>query len=221
MTTIKICGITCLADAQAAVEAGADTLGFNFYPRSARCIEPEACARITAVVRAEHPSIRLVGVFVNATADEIRAILGSCGLDLAQLHGDEPPEMLAQLAPLAFKAFRGVPDHVEEYLQRSEAPACLVDAAVQGVYGGSGVAADWEKAERIARRYPIFLAGGLNPENAADAMRQVRPWGVDVASGVESAPGVKDAAKMRAFVQAVRYVTISGQDRSIDEWEKV
>jgi phosphoribosylanthranilate isomerase len=220
MTAVKICGIKTLADARAAVEAGADTLGFNFYPRSARFIEPEACARIAAALRAEHPSIRLVGVFVNATAYEIRATLSGCELDLAQLHGDEPAEMLAQLAPLAFKAFRGVPDHLQEYLQRSEAPACLVDAAVTGAYGGSGVPADWQAAERIARRTPIFLAGGLNPGNVAEAVLQVRPWGVDVASGVESAPGVKDAGKMRAFVQAVREIEASGQDRSIDEWEK-
>jgi phosphoribosylanthranilate isomerase len=219
MTAVKICGIKSFADALAAVEAGADYLGFNFYPKSARFIQPEACARIAAVLKAEHPSIRLVGVFVNAPLVDVQATLRDCRLDLAQLHGDEPAEMVARLAPHAFKAFRGIPGNLEDYL-RTEPPACLIDAAVQGAYGGTGIAADWLAAARIAQRFPVFLAGGLNPGNAAEAVRQVRPWGVDAASGVETGPGVKDAVKMRAFVEAVRSVTASEQVPHTGELEK-
>ena len=203
MTAVKICGIKTLDAARAAARAGADLLGFNFYPRSPRYIEVQDCARITAALKAEYPSIRLVGVFVNLPAAEVRGILRACALDLAQLHGDEPPQTLAQLAPLAFKAFRGDCDRADEYA-RAEPPACLFDASVPGAYGGTGVPADWSAAAALAGRRAILLAGGLNPENVARAVQRVRPWGVDVASGVESAPGVKDAGKMSAFVEAVR-----------------
>ena len=203
MTIVKICGIKTLKDALAAIEAGADYLGFNFYPKSVRFIEKSACAEITSVLKREHPQIKLVGVFVNSSVDEIKDILQTCHLDLAQLHGDETPETFAQLTPYAFRAFRGIPESNEGY-ERNEAPAMLIDAAVKGVYGGSGVTADWAAAAELAKKYPLLLAGGLTPENVADAVRQVQPWGVDVASGVESAPGEKDAGKMSAFVKAVR-----------------
>lgn len=202
MTIIKICGIKTLIDALAAIDAGVDFLGFNFYPKSTRFIEKEICAEITSVLKREYPQIKLVGVFVNSAVGEVKNILETCSLDLAQLHGDETPEMFAQLVPRVFKAFRGIPSDITGY-ERNESPALLVDAAVKGVYGGSGVAADWLAAAELAKRYPLLLAGGLTPENVADAVRQVRPWGVDVASGVESAAGEKDAAKMKAFVQAV------------------
>ena len=202
MTIIKICGIKTLKDALAAIDAGADYVGFNFYPKSVRFIEKEACAEITSVLKREHPQIKLVGVFVNLSVDDAKNILETCSLDLAQLHGDETPEMFAQLAPRVFKAFRGIPTDVTGY-ERNDAPALLVDASVKGVYGGSGVTADWSAAAELAKKYPLLLAGGLTPENVADAVRQVRPWGVDVASGVESALGEKDASKMKAFVQAV------------------
>jgi phosphoribosylanthranilate isomerase len=205
MTIVKICGIKTLSDALAAIEAGADYLGFNFYPKSVRFIEKSACAEITSVLKREHPQVKLVGVFVNLPVDEIKDILQTCHLDLAQLHGDETPEMFIQLIPHAFRAFRGIPESNAGY-ERSEAPFMLIDAAVKGVYGGSGVTADWVAAAELAKKYPLLLAGGLTPENVADAVRQVRPWGVDVASGVESAPGEKDAEKMSAFVKAVREV---------------
>ena len=182
MTKIKICGIKTLPDALAAIEAGANYLGFNFYPKSVRFIEKDACAQITSVLKREHPHIKLVGVFVNASVEEVQNILEACSLDLAQLHGDETPEMLKQLAPRAFKALRGVPENIEAYAH-DEAPACLIDAAVKGAYGGTGVTADWSAAAELAKRYPLLLAGGLNPDNVAEAVRQVRPWGVDVASG--------------------------------------
>ena len=202
MTIVKICGIKTLKDALTAIEAGADYLGFNFYPKSVRFIEKSACAEITSVLKREHPQIKLVGVFVNSKIEEIKDILQTCHLDLAQLHGDETPEIFAQLAPHAFRAFRGIPESNTGY-ERNEAPFMLIDAAVKGVYGGSGVNADWTAAAKLARQYPLLLAGGLTPENVTDAVKQVNPWGVDVASGVESAPGEKDAEKMKAFVRAI------------------
>jgi phosphoribosylanthranilate isomerase len=203
MTKIKICGIKTLPEALAAINAGADYLGFNFYPKSVRFVETEACSEITSVLKREHPKTKFVGVFVNSPVDEIKHILETCSLDLAQLHGDETPEVFNALDGKAFKAFRGVPQHVNGFA-REQAPAMLVDAAVKGAYGGTGVMADWSAATELAKRYTLLLAGGLNPENVAGAVQQVKPWGVDVASGVESSPGVKDAGKMKAFVQAVK-----------------
>jgi phosphoribosylanthranilate isomerase len=203
VTKIKICGIKTLPEALAAIHAGADYLGFNFYAKSVRFIEIDACAEITSVLKQEHPDIKLVGVFVNSPVDAIRNILEICSLDLAQLHGDETPEMLNALDGKAFKAFRGVPHSVNGFA-REKAPALLVDAAVKGSYGGTGVTTDWPAAAELAKRYPLLLAGGLIPENVAQAVRRVRPWGVDVASGVEAAPGEKDAVKMSAFVKAVK-----------------
>jgi len=149
--------------------------------------------------------VQYVGVFVNASIAEIRATMETCGLNLAQLHGDESPEMLQELGDRGFKAFRGLPENIDGFT-REKAPAFLLDASVKGVYGGSGVTADWSTARELAKKYPLLLAGGLTPENVAEAVRQVQPWGVDVASGVESEPGRKDAAKMAAFVRAVKTV---------------
>jgi phosphoribosylanthranilate isomerase len=205
MAIIKICGIKTLKDALAAIDSGAGYLGFNFYPKSVRFIEKSTCAEIAAVLKREQPQIKLVGVFVNSSVEEINDILQTCHLDLAQLHGNETPEVFAQLTPHAFRAFRGIPESNAGY-ERNEVPAMLIDAAVKGVYGGSGVTADWAAAAELAKKYPLLLAGGLTPENVADAVRQVRPWGVDVASGVESAPGEKDAGKMIQFVKEVKIV---------------
>jgi phosphoribosylanthranilate isomerase len=172
-----------------------------------RFTEKETCAEITSVLKKKHPRTKLVGVFVNSPVDEVTNILETCHLDLAQLHGDETPEMLESFNGKAFKAIRLTSESAETsvypFLKSALSPALLVDAAVKGVYGGSGVTADWSAAAKIAKQYPILLAGGLTPENVADAVRQVQPWGVDTASGVESAPGEKDAGKMKAFVQAV------------------
>jgi phosphoribosylanthranilate isomerase len=149
-----------------------------------------------------------VGVFVNAPRVEIEAIADDCHLDLVQLSGDEPPEFLHALGPSALKGIR--PTLPEEALAdaarfaRSTSPALLVDAYRPGEYGGTGHTGDWELARTLAAQYPILLAGGLTPDNVAAAVAQVRPWGVDVASGVESSPGKKDAGKMAAFVQAAR-----------------
>lgn len=191
-----------MADALAAMQAGADLIGFNFYPKSPRYIDVGKCRDIMSVMR-RYGRILCVGVFVNATVGEIRATLDTCGLSLAQLHGDESPDVLGQLGGRAFKAFRGVPKNPGDFARQAP-PAFLLDAAVQGLYGGSGVTADWSSAAGLARDYPLLLAGGLTPDNVADAVQQVRPWGVDAASGVEYEPGRKDAARMAAFVRAVR-----------------
>ena len=202
MTKVKICGIKTIDDALAAMDAGADMIGFNFYPKSPRYIDVGQCRDIMAVMR-KYGHITFVGVFVNASAQEVRATLETAALSLAQLHGDEPAEMVQALHGKAFKAFREIPRELDGFV-REGAPALLVDASVKGAYGGTGITADWDGAAELAKRYPILLAGGLTPENVAEAVRCVEPWGVDVASGVESSPGVKDPAKMRAFVQAVR-----------------
>lgn len=203
MTKIKICGIKNLNDALSAIEAGADMLGFNFYPKSPRYIEKDRCAAMTSVLKKEHPQIKLVGVFVNSAVDEIKDILQTCSLDLAQLHGDETAEMLRALNGKGFKAFRG---KIDEKLMVKNEPAFLIDAMVKDVYGGSGVQADWNAASKLAKQYNFLLAGGLTPENVGGAVSRVKPWGVDVASGVEASPGVKDEAKMIAFVKKIREV---------------
>ena len=202
MTKIKICGIKTVNDALAAMDAGADMLGFNFYPKSPRYIGVGQCRDIMSVMRG-YSHITYVGVFVDASVEEVRATIETCALSLAQLHGNETPEMVRALDGKAFKAFRGVSENLIGFA-RDVAPAFLVDASVKGAYGGTGVTADWASAAGLARQYPLLLAGGLTPENVAEAVRRVNPWGVDVASGVESSPGVKDASKMREFVQAAR-----------------
>jgi len=205
MTKIKICGIKTVDDALAAIDLGVDLIGFNFYPKSPRYVEVGHCRGIMSTVR-KYGHIKYVGVFVNATVAEINATMETCGLSLAQLHGDETPEMMSELDGKAFKAFRGISTDFEtdKRIRTDGAPAFLIDAAVKGLYGGSGVTADWNEVTKLAKKYPLLLAGGLTPENVAEAVGRVKPWGVDVASGVESAPGEKDASKMKAFVQAVR-----------------
>ncbi len=212
MMKIKICGLRTRHEALAALEAGADMLGFNFYPKSPRFIDIEACREICWAVRQDARAIELVGVFVNATFDEMERARRNCRLDLIQLSGNEPPQMCAALRGKAFKAFHGVPTlkDVGAHARRG-APAFLVDAAVRGAYGGTGARADWPHTAELACAYPLLLAGGLEPGNVAEAIERVKPWGVDVASGVESRPGVKDAGRMRAFVQAARSMETEGR----------
>jgi phosphoribosylanthranilate isomerase len=211
---VKICGITRLEDAQAALDAGADLLGFNFYPQSPRYISPERAAEIIAALP---QMIRCVGIFVNAELATVRRIVETCRLDYVQLHGDESPGFVQALSPRAFKALR--PRSAEEaeigaaaYAPLgpvdSAAPALLLDAYRPGQYGGTGWQGDWTLAARLASRYRILLAGGLTPENVANAVRRVRPWGVDVASGVESAPGRKDHDKVRRFIQEAKHESV-------------
>jgi len=207
---IKICGITNLDDARAAIEAGADLLGFNFYAKSPRYIVPEKAGEIAAEIRSDGSGPLLVGVFVNSPLAEVRSILEIAQLDLAQLHGDEPVSVVEQLHGRGFKALR--PTSAEEAQIDAEwyapygpnAPVLLVDAYRKDQYGGTGHTADWSIATKLAQQYPILLAGGLTPDNVAEAIRQVRPWGVDVASGVEVSPGKKDIEKMKMFVAQAR-----------------
>jgi phosphoribosylanthranilate isomerase len=209
MTQVKICGITRLEDALCAVELGADLLGFNFYSGSKRRVDKNTCGQISTELRRRGIDILTVGVFVNAGPEEIATTLKDCRLDLAQLSGDEGVDVMAALGERAFKAIR--PRSLEEALAdarimqaREIPPVLLVDAYQAGDYGGTGRVSDWETAALLAQQYPLLLAGGLTPENVKPAIRRVRPWGVDVASGVESAPGVKDEVKMAAFMKNVK-----------------
>jgi phosphoribosylanthranilate isomerase len=207
---VKICGITNIDDAQAALEAGADLLGFNFYSKSPRYILPEKAREIVAQIRSKGQRQLLVGVFVNSSLEEVRSTLEIAQIDLAQLHGDEPVHMLEQLNGRGFKALRPTSETEAEIGAEwfvpygPNAPVLLIDAYRKDQYGGTGHTADWTIATRLAQQYPILLAGGLTPDNVAEAVRQVRPWGVDVASGVECTPGKKDPEKMRLFVERVR-----------------
>src|SRR5512145_2077001 len=152
MTKIKICGIKTVHDALAALDAGADMLGFNFYPKSPRSIDVGTCRWIMSTMR-KYGQITYVGVFVNTPAEEVCATMDTCGLSLAQLHGDETPEMMHSLNGKAFKAFRGVPVNLEGFV-REEVPALLVDASVKGSYGGTGVTVDWKGTAELAKQYP-------------------------------------------------------------------
>jgi phosphoribosylanthranilate isomerase len=207
---VKICGIINFGDARAAIEAGADLLGFNFYPKSPRYIAPEKAREIAAQIRSGGQGPLLVGVFVNSPLEEVRSILKIAQIDLAQLHGDEPVQVVEQLSGCGFKALRPTSETEAEIDAEwfapygPLAPALLIDAYRKDQYGGTGHAADWSIATKLAQQYPILLAGGLTPENVAEAVKQVRPWGVDVASGVEVLPGKKDVEKMRLFMENAR-----------------
>jgi phosphoribosylanthranilate isomerase len=203
MIQVKICGITNASDALAAIDAGANVLGFNFYEKSPRHITEAEAAK----TRLRLPKkVEAVGIFVNAPAAHVAVLCKSLKLDAAQLHGDEPPETVAELARsvTVWKAFRVEPDFRLETLDEyPEAGAFLFDAAHTGQYGGTGRTTDWDVARRAALGHRIILAGGLNVENVA-AAGIVRPYAVDVASGVESKPGKKDHGRMREFIQEVR-----------------
>ncbi|MBN2503694.1 MAG: phosphoribosylanthranilate isomerase [Anaerolineales bacterium] len=206
---IKICGVKTLEDSLIACGARADMLGFNFYAPSPRYIEQTACRKIITEIKAVFSQVVCVGVFVNHSATQIETIMDFIGLDLAQLSGDEPPETLTALGKRAFKALRPQdPAELNELIaalpSRQNAPAFLLDSHHKGSFGGSGQTGDWELAARIAKSYPILLAGGLNPDNVAEAIRVVQPWGVDVASGVESQRGVKDSQRIVNFIQQAR-----------------
>ena len=204
---VKICGITTVDDAWAAIDAGADLLGFNFYPKSPRYIAPEKAREIATQIRSNGKGPLLVGVFVNSPLAEMRTILEFTQIDLAQLHGDEPVHVLEQSNGRGFKALRPILESEAQIAAARfapygpRAPALLIDAYRQDHYGGTGHTADWTIATKLAQQYSILLAGGLTPDNVAEAIRQVGPWGVDVASGVEVSPGKKDAGKMKMFVQ--------------------
>lgn len=197
---MKICGVTRLEDALAAAALGADALGFNFWPRSKRYLPP---AEARAIVRRLPPFVSAVGVFVDPTREEVLRAAEASGVRVVQLHGDEPPELCLSLPLPVLKAVRVADGRSLAALASYDVSGFLLDAPGAG-YGGGGVTFDWSLAAQAARELPIVLAGGLTPENVADAVRAVRPWAVDVASGVESAPGVKDHEKMRRFVEQAK-----------------
>jgi len=203
---VKICGITNLADAKAAVEAGADVLGFVFYDQSPRSISCEAAAVIT---RELPPFIIKAGVFVDAPEDAVLRAIRECGLNLLQFHGEEPPDYCLQFGIMSMKAVRVRDAASLQALRGYPTDAWLLDAYTPGKVGGTGEAFNWDLArEAQAWGRPIFLAGGLTPQNVAEAIQRARPYGVDVSSGVEAAPGRKDPARIQAFIQAVRTVEV-------------
>ena len=207
---VKVCGITNADDALAAVEAGADALGFVFYEKSPRYVVPAVAA---AIIAGLPPLVTPVGVFVNESLATVRSIMDSCALALAQLHGDENASYCRELSRPAMKALRlkdrGSLLALAEYQGRGGVRGFVLDAFSEKAYGGTGQTIDWAVAAEVAKTTPILLAGGLTPENVIEAIRIVRPYGVDVSSGVESAPGKKDRAKISAFLDAVRVVSTS------------
>jgi phosphoribosylanthranilate isomerase len=204
MILVKVCGITNWPDAKAACDAGANMLGFNFYEKSLRRVSTVEAA----TMRAKLPSgVQAVGVFVNAKPADISSLHAFVRFHAAQLHGDEPPATVSEIARTVavIKAFRVAADFPAATLDKyHDAFAFLLDGSRAGQFGGTGAAADWNVARRAVASHRIILAGGLTPENVGSAIRSVRPYAVDVAGGVESKPGKKDLSKMQAFIEEVR-----------------
>lgn len=199
MTRVKICGITSPEDALTAVEAGADALGFVFYKESPRHIFPEEAARIISLLP---PFIQAVGLFVNEEPETVNRISRICRLGLVQLHGDETPDYCRRIEQRVMKAFRVRSMTCLDPIADYRLSGCLLDAYSPAAFGGTGQSFNWEIAQEAVRRgHKIVLAGGLTPENVAEAIRQTLPYAVDVSSGVESAPGKKDAGKVRQFIR--------------------
>ena len=200
-TAVKICGITCVEDALAAVRLGARALGFVFYARSPRHLTG---ARAAEIIGALPPFISAVGLFVDPQASEVERVLAQVPLNMLQFHGEETPEFCARFEVPYLKAARvraGL-DLLQYARQYSAARGLLLDAFADGVHGGTGTAFDWSLIPRELP-CPVILSGGLTPENVAEAIRRVRPWAVDVSSGVEARPGIKDPLKMAAFMKEV------------------
>jgi phosphoribosylanthranilate isomerase len=209
-TKVKICGITNAEDAHAAVEAGADALGFVLYRKSPRYIEP-ALAR--QIIMSLPPLVIPVGVFVDEDQQVVRDLMDSCGLALAQLHGNESAIYCKELGRTVLKALR-VKDRstflaLAEFRGRAGVRGFILDAFSDEAYGGTGQVIDWQLATEAANVASILLAGGLTPDNVEKAIRVVQPYGVDVSSGVERAPGKKDHEKVRAFIRAAKVVSLT------------
>ena len=201
-TVVKICGITRVEDALAAARYGAHAVGVVFYRPSPRCVSPSQAA---AIVAALPPFVSVVGLFVDADAGEVRATVAEARCHLLQFHGSEPPEFCAQFELPYVKAVRvrsGV-DLLQYARTYRDAKGLLLDAYVDGTHGGTGTSFDWKLIPRTIP-LPVILSGGLNPQNVEQAVRAVRPWAVDVSSGVEAEPGIKDAARIAAFMSGVR-----------------
>ena len=220
---VKICGNTNLDDARVAVEAGADMLGFIYYEHSKRHIVPEKTAEITAALRAEFGEAApvMVGIFVDEPMEKVRRMREQAGVDLVQLHGSEPPVEMRLLRSFAFKVLR--PQNrgdAEAFVAtyggilptHPDAPDFLIDAYHPWKVGGTGHKTDWHSAKTLAMRFKVMLAGGLGVENVAEAIHIVRPWGVDVVSGVESVKGLKDHQRVRDFIREVRRVEMMGNE---------
>ncbi len=197
---VKICGITRAQDAELAAGLGASALGFVFWPRSPRYVEPAAARTIAREVPA---SVTKVGVFVDETAAEIERVMDEVGLDVAQLHGHESPEFCRTLKRRVFKAVALKEDGIVNVDGFDPDVVLLVDAHDPAKYGGTGRTVNWDAARQIAAARRTILAGGLNAANVKLAIRSVRPFGIDVSSGVESAPGVKDPNRLRSFFEAL------------------
>lgn len=201
MVRVKICGITNRDDALQAVDAGADALGFVFYERSPRNVAPEVVADIVSLLP---PMVATVGLFVNASAELIQQRCHDCGLEVAQLHGSQSPTAEA-LFPLRVLPAVSVKDATSLDALTPDR-TWLLDAFVEGEFGGTGKTFNWDLAIEAAKKTRIVLAGGLSPNNVAEAVRRVGPYGVDVSSGVEAAPGRKDAQKVAAFIRAAKEI---------------
>ena len=211
MTRIKICGIREEVHALAAVEAGADFIGFVFAP-TRRQVSPAKTREIVDTVKKSSSAIKPVGVFVDTPASEVNRIADFCGLDWVQLSGNESWEYCRQIARPIIKAIR-IGQQLREEINaeltvglKTLSPQrfiTLLDSQVEGKYGGTGITFNWRLAQQVAKEFPVIIAGGLNPENVAQAIEIATPWGVDVSSGVET-DGTKDIAKIKAFIEAVR-----------------
>ena len=201
-TRVKICGITRVEDAVSAVNAGADAIGLVFYAQSPRCVTAEQAQEIVAAIP---PFVSVVGLFVNATKTEIEAVLSKVRLDILQFHGDESAHDCEQIKMPYYKAIRVKPDtNLLQYeVEFSSAKALLLDAHSDVAFGGTGLTFDWSLIPKNLSK-PVVLAGGLTADNVASAIQQVQPYAVDVSGGVEMTKGIKDAAKIAAFMRAVK-----------------
>jgi len=204
MVRVKICGITRVEDALHAVGAGADALGFVFYGRSPRYISPEHAKEIISVLP---PFVQTVGLFVNAEAGFVNDIADRCGLDMIQLHGDEPPEFCELVRHRVIKAFRVRDMKSLDSVRDYRVAGILLDAYSPHAYGGTGLTFDWDFARSASVHGPIILAGGLTPDNVREAVNKVAPYAVDVSSGVESAPGKKDPQKVSDFIRRAKGIS--------------
>jgi len=203
---VKICGITRLEDAEAAIQLGAGAIGFVFWPKSPRYVDPERARTIVATLP---PFIATVGVFVDQTARLVNGVAARAGLSAVQLHGDEPVEMLEEIERPVVKALAlRASTTAEEADVWPSRVRLLIDAHDPEQRGGTGRTVDWKRAAAVAARRPVLLAGGLNAANVADAIRTVKPFGIDVSSGVESSPGIKDHTRLRALFDAVAAVNV-------------
>lgn len=198
MVRVKICGITNLEDARAAIGAGADALGFVFHEKSPRNVSPQKAA---AIISKLPPFVQTVGLFVDADPERINWVADFCGLDLIQLHGEEDPDDCAEIRRRVVKAFRIKDASSLTKLGKYHVSAYLLDAWSADAAGGTGKTFDWGLLRDIGADRPIILAGGLNPDNVRQAVEEVRPYAVDVSSGVESSPGKKDAEKIMKFIR--------------------